>query len=64
MELGKLLDSDAFKVWSTALTIILVIIWLVLMALTIWGIFTGSLLGLEHGWKRSAYDDEELEVQG
>ena len=52
MELGTLLNSEAFQVWSTALTIMLVIIWLVNMLLTLKGAVTGKLLGLSHGWRR------------
>ncbi|KAL2018670.1 hypothetical protein VTK56DRAFT_505 [Thermocarpiscus australiensis] len=64
VQLGKLLDSDAFKVWSTALAIMLVIIWLLNMALTIRGVLTGSLLGLEHGWRRDLYRKENDAEQG
>ncbi|KAK3935588.1 putative malic acid transport protein [Diplogelasinospora grovesii] len=52
IQLGKLLDSTAFKVWSTVLTILLVVIWLVNVAQSIRGVLSGSLLGLEHGWRR------------
>ncbi|KAB5540457.1 voltage-dependent anion channel [Coniochaeta sp. 2T2.1] len=52
VQLGKILDSEAFKVWSTALTVILVIVWLWNMLFTIKGIVNGSLLGLDRGWKR------------
>lgn len=53
VELGKLLDSTAFRVWSTILTILLVIAWLWNMSMTVKGVINGSLLGLGHGWKRS-----------
>ena len=43
---GKLMDSSAFKVWSTVLTILLVVIWLVNAALMAKGALTGKLLGL------------------
>lgn len=46
VQLGKIMDSAAFKVVSTILTIMLVIIWLVNSALTLKGAFTGKLLGL------------------
>lgn len=46
MQLGKLMDSSAFKVWSIVLTIILVIIWLINAALTAKGVLSGKLLGL------------------
>ncbi|TEA14049.1 Sulfite efflux pump SSU1 [Colletotrichum sidae] len=35
IQLGKLLDSRAFRVWSTCLAIMLVVIWLVNVALTL-----------------------------
>ncbi|KAK3306343.1 voltage-dependent anion channel [Chaetomium strumarium] len=54
VQLGKLLDSAAFKVWSTALAVMLVAIWLLNMVLTIRGVVTGSLFGLEHGWRSGA----------
>lgn len=46
VQLGKLMDSAAFKVWSTVLTILLVIIWLSNAALTAKGALSGKLLGL------------------
>jgi hypothetical protein len=46
VQLGKIMDSAAFKVWSTVLTILLVIIWLVNAALTAKGALSGKLLGL------------------
>ncbi|KAL7807171.1 voltage-dependent anion channel [Trichoderma aethiopicum] len=52
VQLGKLLDSRAFKVWSTALAIMLVIAWLWNMAMSLRGVVRGSMLGLDHGWKR------------
>ncbi|KAB5578308.1 malic acid transporter [Coniochaeta sp. 2T2.1] len=52
VQLGKLMDSTAFKVWSTALAIMLVIIWLWNMLMSLRGVIQGSLLGLDHGWKR------------
>lgn len=61
VQLGKLLDSAAFKVWSTVLAIILVIIWLVNMFMTIRGVFAGTLLGLEHGWRSKAYRKRDAE---
>lgn len=52
VELGKLLGSPAFKVWSTALAIMLVIAWLWNVLMTARGIINGSIFGLDHGWKR------------
>jgi len=61
IELGTLLDSRAFAVWGTALAIMLVIIWLVNSFLTLKGVFTGSILELEHGWNKKAYRDQQIE---
>ncbi|EAW10402.1 putative malic acid transport protein [Aspergillus clavatus NRRL 1] len=57
--LGKIMDSPAFKVWSTALLIMLVIIAIVLTLFTLKGIITGKILGLENGWREEAYLDKE-----
>ncbi|KAI9880621.1 MAG: hypothetical protein M1830_001972 [Pleopsidium flavum] len=46
VQLGKLMDSAAFKVWSTVLTVLLVIIWVVNATLTAKGALSGKLLGL------------------
>ncbi|KAE8140873.1 voltage-dependent anion channel [Aspergillus pseudotamarii] len=46
VELGKLMDSPAFKVWSTALLIIVLVIWIVNHYFTVKGLVTGDLLGL------------------
>lgn len=61
VQLGKLLDSAAFKVWSTALAIILVIIWLLNMFMTIKGVISGSLLGMDKGWKVKVCDKPDAE---
>jgi sodium-dependent phosphate transporter len=45
------MNSPAFDVWSTALLLMLVILWAVMNLFTIKGIVTGKLLGLERGWK-------------
>lgn len=50
VNLGKVLDSPAFDVLSTAFFLILLVIWVFLQILTIKGIWTGKLLGLEKGW--------------
>ena len=47
------MDSKAFKVWSTALAIMLVIIWLTDMFFTLKGVVSGRLLGLRKGWKEA-----------
>ncbi|KAG9255600.1 voltage-dependent anion channel [Emericellopsis atlantica] len=51
VQLGKLLDSPVCRVWSTILVIVLVILWLTCSALTLRGVFRGTLLGLRKGWK-------------
>ncbi|CAK4017508.1 voltage-dependent anion channel [Lecanosticta acicola] len=60
VELGMILDSVAFNVWSTVLTVLLVLLWLVNAAATIAGLLNGKLLGLEKGW-RGVYLDEVKE---
>ncbi|KAL3952658.1 hypothetical protein ACCO45_012601 [Purpureocillium lilacinum] len=54
--LGKLLDSPAFRVWSTVLAIMLVIIWLACAAFTLKGVFLGTLLGHQKVWKQPSVD--------
>ena len=61
VELGRLLDSEAFKVWSTVLALLLVIIWLVNTIFTIQGVITGKLLGLNRGWRRVVYENGVLD---
>ncbi|KFY39510.1 hypothetical protein V494_03943 [Pseudogymnoascus sp. VKM F-4513 (FW-928)] len=61
VQLGKLLDSPAFSVWSAILAITLVIIWIVNMVLTTKGLITGKLVGLEHGWGGEAYKRHQIE---
>lgn len=59
--LGVIMDSEAFKVWSTVLLLILLIIGIINHIFTIKGIYTGKVLGLENGWKnspRNGQDDE------
>ncbi|KAL4924254.1 putative malic acid transport protein [Aspergillus undulatus] len=51
VQLGKLMDSPAFDVWSTALLLMLVVMWIVVNVLTLKGIATGKILGLENGWR-------------
>ncbi|KAL4937439.1 hypothetical protein BDV06DRAFT_232595 [Aspergillus oleicola] len=51
VQLGTLMDSPAFYVWSTVLLLMLVIMWIVVHIFTLKGIFTGKILGLERGWK-------------
>ncbi|KAK4159955.1 putative malic acid transport protein [Cladorrhinum sp. PSN259] len=47
VQLAKLLDSPAFRVWSTVLAVALVLIWLWNMGMTIRGLLNKKLLGLE-----------------
>jgi hypothetical protein len=61
VQLGKLLDSAAFKAWSTTLAAMLVTIWLLNISMTIKGLITGSLLGLDKGWKARAYQIQDSE---
>ncbi|KAL5362106.1 putative malic acid transport protein [Aspergillus floccosus] len=51
VQLGKLLDAPAFDVWSTALLLLLLVLTVWVTALTVKGIVTGRVLGLEHGWR-------------
>lgn len=44
------MDSPAFAVVSTGLLLILLVMWIVNQLLTVQGIITGRILGLEHGW--------------
>lgn len=61
VQLGKLLDSKAFKIWSTVLATMLVIIWLLNILMSIRGVITGSLLGLDKGWRAEAYQKRDTE---
>jgi sodium-dependent phosphate transporter len=51
VQLGKLMDSPAFDVWSTALLLMLVVLAVVVNLFTIKGIVTGKVFGLERGWR-------------
>ncbi|OQE47359.1 hypothetical protein PENCOP_c001G05558 [Penicillium coprophilum] len=61
VEFGKLMNSPAFDVFSTALLLLLVIMWIVIQILTLKGIVTGRVFGLDHGW-RKRYDNRQLAV--
>lgn len=50
------MDSPAFDVFSTALLLFLVLMWVIIQILTLKGIVTGRVLGLDHGW-RKRYSD-------
>ncbi|MCJ1476014.1 hypothetical protein MMC13_004678 [Lambiella insularis] len=60
VELGTLLDSRAFQVWSTVLTIMLVIIWLLNIVFTIKGIISGKLFGLSRGWRDQPHENGKV----
>ncbi|KAJ5287831.1 C4-dicarboxylate transporter/malic acid transport protein [Penicillium angulare] len=49
---GRIMDSPAFYVISTAHLLILLVMWLVNQILTLRGIITGRMLGLEQGRRR------------
>ncbi|EEP77843.1 predicted protein [Uncinocarpus reesii 1704] len=59
--LGKIMKSPAFDVWSTALTIILILITINNHIWTIKGLLLGTIFGLEKGWR---YHDEALDAEG
>ncbi|KXJ90488.1 voltage-dependent anion channel [Microdochium bolleyi] len=63
IQLGKLLDSTVFHVWSAILTILMTIIWLSFTAMTIKGCLDGSILGLEHGWRSSPPSNNESDEE-
>lgn len=57
VQLGNVtLNSRAFWVWSTVLTLLLVVLWLAASAATILGVFKGSLLELSQGWNGQYYE--------
>ena len=57
VQLGNVvLNSRAFWIWSTILTIILVILWLTISAATAVGLFTGKLVELDRGWRANYYE--------
>ncbi|KAL4806053.1 voltage-dependent anion channel [Aspergillus unguis] len=51
VQLGTLMDSPAFYVWSTALLLMLLILWIINSIFTIKGIITGTIFSLEKGWR-------------
>ncbi|KAK5130042.1 hypothetical protein LTR08_002516 [Meristemomyces frigidus] len=57
VQLGNVvLNSRAFWVWSTILTLLLVIIWLANLFAMVVGTFNGTLLELDRGWKAEYYE--------
>lgn len=61
VEFGRIMDSPAFDVFSTALLLLLVLIWVIIQILTLKGVVTGQVLGLDQGW-RKRYDDRPSAV--
>ena len=59
VQLGKLLDSAAFKVWSTVLAVLLVVVWLWNVFMTIWGLYDGSLIGKDRQEENSRSSEGE-----
>lgn len=55
------MDSPAFDVFSTALLLLLVLMWVIIQIFTLEGIVTGRVLGMDHGW-RKLYDDRRPAV--
>lgn len=55
VELGVILSSRAFNVWSTVLALILVILWLLESAATLAGVFNGKVLSLDRGWRATYF---------
>lgn len=51
VQLGVVLHSRAFWIWSAILTVILVIIWLANSLATVVGVCNGKVLGLDRGWR-------------
>lgn len=51
------MDSPAFRVWSTALLLMLLMIWVVNHIFTIKGLVTEDLLGVRQGRDTNAQDD-------
>ncbi|OOF93947.1 hypothetical protein ASPCADRAFT_172875 [Aspergillus carbonarius ITEM 5010] len=63
VELGKVMDSPAFKVWSTVLLLLLLIIWIVNHIFTIKGLITGRIFSLQYGWRVGHYQAGEVDKQ-
>ena len=57
VQLGNVvLNSQAFWIWSTILTILLVMLWLAVFFATIFGVLNGKMLGLDRGWRVVYYE--------
>ena len=66
IQLGVVLNSRAFWVWSTTLTLLLVILWLLNAAASLLGVANGQLLDLNRGWGAKYYTqsaEEEKQQQ-
>lgn len=50
------MESPAFYVWSTVLVILMVVITIIVTLLTIKGLITGKVVGLDHGWRTTPLD--------
>lgn len=57
VEFGKIMDSPAFAVFSTGLLLIMLVLWIGNQVLTVRGIITGRILGLERGWDNRPVGD-------
>ena len=62
IELGVVLESRAFRVWSTVLALLLVLLWLANAVSTLLGVVKGQVLGLDRGW-RATYPLERSHEQ-
>lgn len=51
VEFGNIMDSPACRVVSTGLLLLLLVMWIGAQVLTVWGIITGRILGLQQGWR-------------
>lgn len=59
VELGVVLNSRTFNIWSTILTVLLVMIWLANAGGTLVGVFNGKLLNLDRGWRAQYFEKKE-----
>ena len=57
VQLGNIvLNSQAFWIWSTILTIMLVMLWLTVFFATVFGVLNGKILSLDRGWRGAYYE--------
>lgn len=64
VELGKIMDSPAFRVWSTVLLLLLLVFWFTNQIFTVKGIITGRVLGLDRGWRWKYLTEDGTEDAG